>query len=385
VAEGRRVDADGDNDLRQFREEVRTWLSENDPGEPPPLETGGEIRTWSTEWQRKQYDAGWAGINWPAEYGGRGLSFSKQIIWFEEYVQAGLPVGRNCFVVALAHAGPTLIARGSEVHKQAYLAPILKGEHVWCQGFSEPGSGSDLASLSTRAEIDGDELVVNGQKVWTSYAHLADLQELLVRTDPTAPKHKGITWAICDMKAPGIEVRPIRTIDGGAHFSEIFYNDVRIPLSNVVGDINDGWSVAMSTLAIERGPAALDYQLGTLRDIDELIEVAKSNGRIRNDELAVRLAQVRAEGAALRSMTYLSVAESTSGAAPSPMTTAVRTFWGELQHKVGRLAIDVLGSSSLELAHWSEYWLTQFSAGIAGGTKDIQKNIIGERALGLPR
>jgi alkylation response protein AidB-like acyl-CoA dehydrogenase len=379
------VEADGDEDLRQFRDEVRTWLRENDPGQPPPLETGGEVRTWAAEWQRKQFDAGWAGINWPAEYGGRGLSFSKQIVWFEEYVQAGLPVGRNCFVVALAHAGPTLIARGSEEHKRAYLAPILKGEHVWCQGFSEPGSGSDLASLQTRAEIDGDELVVNGQKVWTSYAHLADLQELLVRTDPDAPKHKGITWAICDMRSPGIEVRPIRTIDGGAHFSEVFYNDVRIPLSNVVGEINDGWSVAMSTLAIERGPAALDYQLGTLRDIDELIEVAKANGRIRNDELALRLAQARADGAALRSMTYLSVAESTSGAAPSAMTTAVRTFWGELQHRVGRLAIDVLGPLSLELNHWSEYWLTQFSAGIAGGTKDIQKNIIGERALGLPR
>ena len=379
------MDADGDADLRQFRAEVRTWLEENNPGTPPSLDSAGEIRTWSAAWQRKQFDAGWAGINWPAEYGGRGLSFSKQIVWFEEYVQAGLPVGRNCFVVALAHAGPTLIARGSEEHKSMYLAPILRGEHVWCQGFSEPDSGSDLASLQTRAEIDGDELVVNGQKVWTSYAHLADLQELLVRTDPTVPKHKGITWVICDMNAPGIEVRPIRTIDGGAHFSEIFYTDVRIPLGNVVGDINDGWSVAMSTLAIERGPAALDYQLGTLRDIDELVEVAKVNGRIRNDELAVRLAQVRAEGAALRSMTYLSVAESISGGAPSAMTTAVRTFWGELQHKVGRLAIDVIGPESLELGKWSEYWLTQFSAGIAGGTKDIQKNIIGERALGLPR
>lgn len=379
------MDADGDEDLRRFREEVRTWLSENNPGSPPPFDSGGEVRTWAAAWQRKQYDAGWAGINWPAEYGGRGLSFSKQIVWFEEFVQAGLPVGRNCFVVALAHAGPTLIARGSEEHKSQYLAPILRGEDVWCQGFSEPGSGSDLASLSTRAEIDGDELVVNGQKVWTSYAHLADLQELLVRTDPSAPKHKGITWVICYMKAPGIEVRPIRTIDGGAHFSEIFYTDVRIPLANVVGEINDGWSVAMSTLAIERGPAALDYQLGTLRDIDDLIELAKSNGRIRDDELAVRLAQVRADGAALRSMTYLSVAESLSGSAPSAMTTAVRTFWGELQHKVGRLAIDVLGPESLELGQWSEYWLTQFSAGIAGGTKDIQKNIIGERALGLPR
>ena len=378
------MQAEVQTDLRSFREEIRTWLAENNPGVPPPLDTL-EMREWSSAWQRRQFDCGWAGIDWPVEYGGRGLSFLEQIIWFEEYVQSGLPVGHSCFVVALAHAGPTLIARGSEEQKAQYLPPILRGETVWCQGFSEPESGSDLASLKTRAEIDGDFLVVNGQKVWTSYAHLADFQELLVRTDPEAPKHKGITWVVCDMHSPGIDVRPIRTIDGGAHFSEIFYEDVRIPIANVVDSINQGWSVAMSTLAIERGPAALDYQLGTLRDIDRLVALAKDRQLLRNEELAMRLAALRAEGAALRSMTYLSVAESKSGDAPSPMTTAVRTFWGELQHKVGRLAIDVLGPDSLELGTWSRYWLTQFSAGIAGGTKDIQKNIIGERALGLPR
>ncbi len=378
------MSGEGQTDLRVFREEIRTWLEENNPGTPPPLDTV-EMREWSSEWQRRQFDSGWAGIDWPVEYEGRGLSFLEQIVWFEEYVQSGLPVGHSCFVVALAHAGPTLIARGSDEQKATYLPPILRGETPWCQGFSEPGSGSDLASLTTRAEIDGDMLVVNGQKVWTSYAHLADFQELLVRTDPAAPKHKGITWVICDMRTPGIDVRPIRTIDGGAHFSEIFYEDVRIPIANVVDEINQGWSVAMSTLAIERGPAALDYQLGTLRDIDALVELAKQRQLLKNDELAARLSAVRAEGAALRSMTYLSVAEAKSGAAPSAMTTAVRTFWGELQHKVGRLAIDVLGSDSLELGTWSAYWLTQFSAGIAGGTKDIQKNIIGERALGLPR
>lgn len=378
------MDVQGQAEMQLFRDEVRTWLSENNPGQPPPLDTV-QMREWSSAWQRRQYDCGWAGIDWPVEYGGRGLSFLEQIIWFEEYVQAGLPVGHSCFVVALAHAGPTLIARASDAQKSQYLPPILRGETPWCQGFSEPGSGSDLASLQTRAEIDGDQLVVNGQKVWTSYAHLADFQELLVRTDPSAPKHKGITWVICDMRSPGIDVRPIKTMDGGAHFSEIFYEDVRIPLANVVDELNAGWSVAMSTLAIERGPAALDYQLGTLRDIDELVDVARTKGLLNNEELALRLAGVRAEGAALRSMTYLSVSESKRGSAPSAMTTAVRTFWGELQHKVGRLAIDVLGAESLELAKWSEYWLTQFSAGIAGGTKDIQKNIIGERALGLPR
>jgi alkylation response protein AidB-like acyl-CoA dehydrogenase len=248
-----------DDDIAEFRDEVRTWLHENQPGEPPPLGSQ-EVRAWSSEWQRRQYDAGWAGIDWPAEYGGRGLSFLKQIVWFEEYVQSGLPIGRSCFVVALAHAGPTLIARGSDEHKARYLPPILRGEEPWCQGFSEPGSGSDLASLSTRAEIDGDELVVNGQKVWTSYAHLADFQELLVRTDPSVPKHTGITWAICDMRSPGIEVRPIRTIDGGAHFSEVFYEDVRIPLTNVVGAI--GFTVEHDAGLYARRAHMLEYALG---------------------------------------------------------------------------------------------------------------------------
>lgn len=379
-------------DLAEFRHEVRTWLAENAPKEPPPGLTdnqgffgSADTRTWDAEWQRKQYDGGWAGINWPTEYGGRGLTFLEQIVWYEEYVQAGLPVGRNCFVVALAHAGPTLILRGSDEQKAEYLPRILRGETPWCQGFSEPGAGSDLAGLQTRAELDGDHFVVNGQKVWTSYAHIADYQELLVRTDPQAPKHKGITWVICDMCTPGITIRPIRTIDGGAHFCEVFYEDVRIPINNVVDGINNGWSVAMSTLAIERGPAALDYQLSTLRAIDDLVELAKGQGKTTNDEYARRLAEVRAEGAALRSMTYLSVARAVPGAPPTPLSTAIRTFWGELQQRVARLAVDVLGPAGLELGPWGEYWLTQFSSTIAGGTRDIQKNIIGERVLGLPR
>lgn len=386
------MDLQGRTDLDLFREEVRTWLAENAPTDPPPSidENTGfygsrDTREWDAAWQRKQYDGGWAGINWPPEYGGCGLSFLEQIVWYEEYVQAGLPVGRNCFVVALAHAGPTLILRGSEEQKSTYLPRILKGETPWCQGFSEPGAGSDLASLQTRAELDGDDFVVTGQKVWTSYAHIADYQELLVRTDPSAPKHKGLSWLICDMRSPGITVRPIRTIDGGAHFCEVFYDNVRIPVVNVVDGINNGWSVAMATLAIERGPAALDYQLSTLRAIDDLIDEARAQGKTRNDEFAHRLAQVRAEGAALRSMTYLSVARAVPGSPPTPLSTAIRTFWGELQQRVARLAVDVLGPAGIERGPWGEYWLTQFSSTIAGGTRDIQKNIIGERVLGLPR
>ena len=375
---------DVDLGLAEFREEVRTWLAENMPRTPRPG-FGAPMREWDADWQRRQYEGGWAGIDWPQEYGGRGLRLLEQIVWYEEYVQSGLPIGENCFVVALAHAGPTLIARGNEAQKKEYLPRILRGETPWCQGFSEPGTGSDLASLQTRAVIDGNELVINGQKVWTSYANVADYQEMLVRTDPEAPKHKGITWVICDMHAPGVEVRPIRTIDGEAHFCEVFYDDVRIPLTNVVDEINNGWSVAMSTLAIERGPVALDYQLQTVQVVEDLVALAQDRGLLRDDSLVMRLALLRAEAAALRSMTYVGVSQATPGQPPAPISTAVRTFWAELRQDLSRLALEMISTSGLELDSWTTYWLTAFSSTIAGGTKDIQKNIIGERVLGLPR
>jgi alkylation response protein AidB-like acyl-CoA dehydrogenase len=375
---------DVDLGLAEFREEVRTWLAENMPRTPRPG-FGQPMREWDADWQRRQYEGGWAGIDWPQEYGGRGLRMLEQIVWYEEYVQSGLPIGENCFVVALAHAGPTLIARGNEAQKKEYLPRILRGETPWCQGFSEPGTGSDLASLQTRAVIDGDELVINGQKVWTSYANVADYQEMLVRTDPEAPKHKGITWVICDMHAPGVQVRPIRTIDGEAHFCEVFYDDVRIPLTNVVDEINNGWSVAMSTLAIERGPVALDYQLQTVQVVEDLVALAQDRGLLRDDSLVMRLALLRAEAAALRSMTYVGVSVATPGQPPPPISTAVRTFWAELRQDLARLALEMISTSGLELDTWTTYWLTAFSSTIAGGTKDIQKNIIGERVLGLPR
>jgi alkylation response protein AidB-like acyl-CoA dehydrogenase len=375
---------DPDLSLTGFRDEVRSWLAENMPGDKRPG-SGAPMREWDARWQRTQYEGGWAGIDWPQDYGGRGLSLLEQIIWYEEYVQSGLPIGENCFVVGLAHAGPTLIARGSPEQKAAYLPRILRGETPWCQGFSEPGTGSDLASLQTRADLDGDQLVINGQKVWTSYADVADYQELLVRTDPLAPKHKGITWVICDMHAPGVQVRPIRTIDGEAHFCEVFYDDVRIPVSNVVGEINDGWAVAMATLAIERGPVALDYQLQTVQLVEDLVEAARDRGLLNDEGTAVRIAELRAEASALRSMTYVGVAQARPGQPPAPISTAVRTFWAELRQQLARAALDVIGPAGLELGPWTTTWLTAFSSTIAGGTKDIQKNIIGERVLGLPR
>jgi alkylation response protein AidB-like acyl-CoA dehydrogenase len=385
------VELDTTPELRRFREEARTWLEENVPRDRRP-EDGPDrknldaIRAWDAAWQRRQYEGGWAGVDWPAEYGGRGLSLIQQIVWYEELIRAGAPTHFSVFSVALGHAGPTLIARASDEQKASYLPRILRGETPWCQGFSEPGSGSDLGSLRTRGVVDGDDLVVSGQKIWTSGGQYADYCELLVRTDPQAPKHKGITWVIMDMHLPGVDVRPIRLIPDVYETCEVFYDEVRVPLANVVDRVNNGWSVAMSTLAIERGPAFLDQRLATVRDVDTLIEIARDRGLLADEALADRLAVVRAEAAAVRSMAYWQVSSARPGVPPGPDSTAVHTFSSQFDQRVGRLAIDLLGTEALQKTNpWTTDWLWNFVATIAGGTKDIRKNIIGERVLGLPR
>ena len=378
------MELDRSPQLKDFREEARTWLEENVPTEPRPLTDGPEIRQYDVEWQRRQYEGGWAGIDWAPEYGGRGLSLIEQVIWYEEYVRAKAP-GPGIFSVAFGHAGPTLMVRGSEEQKTFHLPRILSGETPWCQGFSEPGAGSDLASVSTRGVVDGDELVITGSKIWTSYAQWCDYGELLIRTDPNAPKHKGLTWLIMDMHLPGVDIRPITSIDGWPHNCEVFYDEVRVPLSTVVDEVDNGWSVAMSTLAAERGPGFLDARLEQLVFVDELIEHARSTGQIQDDAIADRLADARATAAALRAMSYYQVSTAKKGESPGAETTAIRTFTVQFQEEVDRLAIDILGAKALEWNRWTRRWLVNFAAPIAGGTKDIQRNIIGERVLGLPR
>jgi alkylation response protein AidB-like acyl-CoA dehydrogenase len=382
VALGDLVDLEVDPRLDDFREEARTWLEENVPTEPRP--EGPAMREYDAQWQRRQYDGGWAGIDWEPEYGGRGLSPLQQIIWYEELVRANAP-GHGCFGVAFGHAGPTLIMRGSQEQKTFYLPRILRGETPWCQGFSEPGAGSDLASLRTRAVVDGDDLVITGAKTWTSYGELCDYGELLVRTDPDAPKHRGITWVVMDMRLPGVDIRPIRAMDGYPHNCEVFYDEVRVPLTNVVDKVNNGWSVALSTLAAERGPGFLDMRLKEIAFVDELIDHARMTGQLADHALYDRLAQARAMASALRSMAYYQVSTARKGEMPSAETTATRTFHVQLEVTVGRLAVDILGAKALEWTPWGQDWLRRFSAPIAGGTTDIQKNIIGERVLGLPR
>jgi alkylation response protein AidB-like acyl-CoA dehydrogenase len=378
-----------------FRDEVRTWLTANVPTDRRPR-LGRPVRDYDLAWQRTMYDAGWGGVAWPIEYGGRNLPLTQQLIWYEEYARTGMrPIDTR--FVGLAHAGPTMMARATEEQRTFHLPKILRGDVVWCQGFSEPEAGSDLASLRTRAIVDGDHLVVTGQKIWTSFANVADYQELLVRTNTDVPKHKGITWVICDMSSPGIDIRPIRTIEGGADFNEVFYDEVRIPIENVVGDVDNGWSVAMSTLSFERGTAFTISQVQLASSVEHLIELARSrrslNGRpaIEDGALAERLARARADCAALRALTYLGISKNVRSDQPGPEGSMLKLQYADLAKRVYRLGVEILGPRSLALADgeddtdWIDKHVLAFSTSIGGGTSEIQRNIIAERVLGLPR
>ena len=357
-----------------FRAKARAWLTAHAPRERAPVE-GPAARRAAQEWLATCAAGGWAGIAWPAEYGGQGLSPARLLIWYEEYARARAPSVLDCSFVGLNHAGPTLIACGSEAQKAFHLPRILSGEAIWCQGFSEPGAGSDLASLTTTGRVEGDHLVVNGQKIWSSFADIADYQELLIRSEPGSARHKGLSWVICDMKTPGITVRPIRNLAGTAHFTEIFYDDVRIPLSNVVGGLHDGWRVAMTTLGFERKTAALGLQLALSMQIEDLIADATPAD-------LPALLDLRAEAAALRALTYRMVLR--APATPSD-GSVMRLCFGELAQKIHRIAMQMAGPEGLLATPLTEDYLESYSETIAGGTAEIQRNVIAERVLGLPR
>jgi len=376
-------------DEADFRQQVRAWLVANVPREPRPEEADAQ-RDFDVAWRRRQFDGGWGHIAWPGPYGGRGLPLASQIIWFEECARAKAPGHIDMFFVALQHAGPTLIACGNERQKSFHLPLILRGEAIWCQGFSEPGAGSDLAAIRTRGEVDGDSLVINGQKIWTSFGRSARYQELLIRTDPASSRHQGLTFVICDMSTPGIEVRPIRNLVGGDDFCEVFYDDVRVPLENVVGDLGKGWEVAMSTLGFERGAASIPQVIELTRGVEELLEYVASSTSGHHappfaaSEIGAKLAAARADAAALKAMVHLMIARNAAGSEGS----MVRLFLSELAQRVSNIAMDILGPDSLDrdaLGGWPRHYLLALKHTIAGGTSEIQRNIIGERILGLPR
>ena len=372
---------------QQFRNECREWLNANVPAQRRPMNAADAIE-FDKEWQRKLFDAGWAGINWPSEYGGRGLSIVQQVIWLEEYARAHAPwIGAN--FVGINHGGPTLIINADEAQKEYHLPRILKGEAIWCQGFSEPGAGSDLAGIQTKGRIEDDELVINGTKIWTSFAHVADWQELVLRTEDGSRRHRGLSWVICDMHAPGIEVRPIRKMSGQIEFAQVFYDDVRIPLANVVGGLGNGWKVAMSTLSFERGTGFIADQVKQSEEIEELIEKARATGAVRDDRIAEQLAQMRVEVTALRAMTYRNISQVIRSGQPGPEASVIRLFTSELGQRLERMALILAGQDILDFRYGDDdlvaEYLRGFAATIAGGSAQIQRDIIGERLLGLPK
>ena len=374
------VAPDRDARLAAFREEARAWLAANAIHEQAPSD-GPASREFVLRWQQLQHQGGWTGLTWPKEYGGRALAALEQIVWFEEYAKSGAPSTHDASFVAMNHAGPTLIACGTAEQKEFHLPKILRGEVIWCQGFSEPGAGSDLASLRTSGRVVGHEIVISGQKIWSSYADIADYQELLIRTDPTSSRHHGLSWVICPMDAPGITVRPIRTMAGPRKFCEVFYDDVRLPVANVVGGLHDGWRTAMSTLGFERGTASVALQIRLVHKVEALI------ADWQDPVLMARLADLRAEVAALRAMTYR-IALTNEGGSPGSEGSIVRLYFAELTQRVTEAAIELYGISSPQVLQdhgWGYDYLDGFSEAIAGGTVEIQRNIICERVLGLPR
>ena len=343
------------------------------------------------DFQGKLVEAGYAGLSWPKEYGGRGASLIEQIIYIEETARAKAPLPVN--LAGLTMAGPVLIRHGTEEQKARHLRPILTSEEIWCQGFSEPGAGSDLAALRTTAVLDGDDFVVNGQKVWTSWGHYARWCMLLVRTNPTAPKHRGITFLVADMQAPGVTVRPLRQISGDDDFNEVFFENVRIPRRNVVGEIDGGWNIAITCLMHER--ATLTFQ----RQLQSRVAFADMLPRIReraasDPVLRQKLAQLHLEGEIIRLTAYRGLTRQLRGHAPGPEGSIEKLFWSEMYQRQFEVMLEALGPAGLLMpgsphavddGRWPHLMLYSRGRTIAAGTSEVQRNIVADRVLGLPK
>ena len=383
-----------------FRDELRRWLTSvlPDVGPPPPHDDWPARRAYDLRWQRLLFDAGYAGVDWPAEGGGRGASPVEQLIFKEECERAGAPYVGVGFV-GLLHAGPTIIAEGTAAQKERYLRAILRGDEVWCQGFSEPDAGSDLASLRTRAVRDGDDYVVTGSKIWTSHAEVADFCELLVRTGAEdKPGNRGISWLIMPMDSPGIEIQPLRTIEGTTEFAQLFLNEVRVPVANRVGQENDGWRVTMVTLSFERGTAFVGELLECVRLLGELRAVASRLGLLGDEGLARRFGHLVAAFDALWALTKRNVSEAAQTGIPGMGGSVFKLSFSEHAQALGDLAVEVLDRAalcadplegpdggSLGNAEQLHNWFKSVSLTIAAGTSQVQRNIVAERILGLPK
>jgi alkylation response protein AidB-like acyl-CoA dehydrogenase len=383
----------------QFRDELRAWLAANLPKDwnewrEKPIEVSFP---YLRAWQRKLHDGGWAAVSWPKEYGGRSASLMQQAIFWEEMARLDAPPTAN--TLGLGIIGPTIISHGTEAQKNRYIPKILSAEEIWCQGFSEPNAGSDLAGLQTEARLDGSDYIVNGQKAWTSYGWVGDWCELVVRTDPAVAKHKGLTVLLVDMKSPGVDVRPLRQMTGESEFSEIFFRDVRVPAENVLGNVNDGWNVAISTLMHERGAFGARLHLLFKRSIDRLIELSHSihrNGSPAAIDPLIRqkLAQCYAEIEIMRLNQLRAFSRMAATGVPGPEGSILKIFWSELNQRVQQIAQELLGPygqllgadrHAIDHGIWSYGYLRSRGNTIEAGTSEVQRNIIGHFVLGLPR
>jgi len=401
-------------EAEDFRTEIRAWLEHNLPDgwfDDDFSMTPEERRKFHEEWTQKLFDGGWICASWPKEYGGKGLSIMQNVVLNEEFARAGAPLRADFFGDTLV--GPTILQWGSEEQKQEFLPKIRSGQIAWCQGFSEPDAGSDLAGLKTRAELDGDEWVVNGQKIWTTQAQYADYIFLLARTDPQAPKHAGISYLLVPMKQDGIEVRPIVQPDGSAEFNEVFFTNARCPKENVVGGLNNGWKVAMTTLGFERGSSATTSHRRFEKELDVIVEKARENGRIDDPAIRQVLAKQWSKIQIMRINGYRTLTAAVQGKkdpAVAALGATNKMFWSETHRDTMNLAMDVLGPYAQVLTGKAsevddyvpgygrrhgraDYPVSILQASfffsrsetIWGGTAEIQRNIVGERVLGLPK
>jgi alkylation response protein AidB-like acyl-CoA dehydrogenase len=389
-----------------YREKVRAFLGEHLPA--GWTGTGAlnheAARRFREEWRTVLYDNGLLAPAWPKEYGGGGLTPLEQVVLAEEFYKAGVPTGGTNDTFSIGMVGNTLLHWGTEEQKRHFLPRILAGTDVWCQGYSEPGSGSDLASLGTRAVLDGDEWVINGQKIWTSAAHLANWIFVLARTDPDAVKHKGITFLLVPMEQPGVEIRPIKMMTGFSEFNETFFTDARTPKDHVVGAVNGGWSVAMTLLGYERGEAAATFPIMFRGEIDRLLALARDTGAARDPLMRQRLAWCYSRVEIMRFLGLRTLTKFLAGAEPGPAESAFKLYWSEYHKVVTELSVDILGAAAMtptgrmstgfqaddvgapnDSASWVTAFLMSRAGTIYAGSSQVQRNILGEMVLGLPK
>ncbi len=367
-----------------FRDELRTWLADNDPGEPPTDSGEDASYNWRRDFQRRLADGGWAAVHWPVEYGGRGATLTESAIFFEELARAGAPLMAN--VLGLLLAGPTIMIWGTPEQKERFLAPIVTGEEIWCQGFSEPEAGSDLASLKTRAVKENGHWKLTGQKVWTSGAQYSKWCMMVARTDTEVPKHKGLTYFLMDMEQDAVQVRPLRQITGEAEFNELFLEDAIVPDENVLGGVGNGWKVALTTLMNERAGLGFFLQVRLRQVLDEVLAEAASRGLLDDPVVADKLGELHLKAEILRLTAYRGLTSIERYGQPGPEGSLTKWMWSETNQQLTQLVADLLGPEAVRAgSRWSYELLRARGNTIEGGTTEILKNIVAERVLGLPK